>query len=866
MSKNNLETIYLKDYKEPSHEVKNINLEVSINDNFTKVTNTSTWSALTSTNVLTLHGEELELVSLKVNGNEYSQYTKNTATLEINGLDNDFELEIVTHIKPKENTSLMGLYASKSMYCTQCEAEGFRKITYYLDRPDVMSSFTTKIIACREKYPVLLSNGNLVDKGLLDNNLHYATWVDPHKKPSYLFAMVAGDLVSVEDNFLTVSNRLVTLKIFVERENLTKTAHALAALKKSMVWDEDKYDREYDLDIYMVVAVNDFNMGAMENKGLNIFNSKYVLADPQIATDKDYAHIDRVIGHEYFHNWSGNRVTCRDWFQLSLKEGFTVYREQQFVENITGSPVTRIEQVKLLRSRQFAEDSGPMAHPIRPSSFVEINNFYTMTVYEKGSEVIRMMATLLGPKVFKKACNEYFARFDGMAVTTDDFVTVMQEVSGIDLGQFKLWYSQAGTPVINITTKYDANSKEYTFNIEQIIPSTPDMHVKQPMHIPFAFGLLNSEGSDITETQMYNIKSATEVIKIENIAVKPVPSLLRNFSAPVIVNYDYSDSELLHLLEHDSDDFNRWDAGQSLYANIMQRALATPQDAKVIFENNELHIGIAKILENTSIHTSLKSQLLSIPSMDDLINRCNEIDPSLLMQLRHSFLNTIACKHKDALHSIYEGVDSAITRYSYNDVDAEQRCLKNTALSFLVCTGDTDYIELALSQYAKADNMTDQFGALVAINNVACEQRKTLLEEFYLRWAHEPLVVNKWLVLESCSELNSAFERVLEIKNSERFDISNPNMVYSLIGGFCSANHGQFHRDDAKPYQFLEETVIELDKMNPQVAARMLQPFTRYEKYNKSRQEQIVIHLRNLSKHKLSTDIGEIIAKSLKNA
>ncbi len=652
--------VYLKDYMPPEYLIEKVELDFDLQPNLTTVKSILSVKknplGTSNTKQLVLNGENLILKDIILDKKQLkaTDYVLTNETLTLSNLPDSFTLRIVNEINPEANTALSGLYKSSGNYCTQCEAEGFRRITYFLDRSDVMSKFTVTLHADKREYPVLLANGNLIAQGSESPTRHFATWEDPFLKPCYLFAMVAGDLVCAQDHFVTMSGRLVKLQVYVERPNLSQTAHSLEALKKSMYWDEQAYGREYDLDIYMIVAVNDFNMGAMENKGLNIFNSKYILASPQTATDSDFEHIDIVVGHEYFHNWSGNRVTCRDWFQLSLKEGFTVFREQQFTQWVTESPVVRIDEVKGLITRQFSEDSGPLAHPVRPDSYMEINNFYTATIYEKGAEVIRMLHTLLGPERFRSGTDLYFARFDGQAVTTDDFVAALQEASGVDLIQFKLWYTQAGTPEVSVLEKYDAAAKRYTLTLAQHVPDTQGQDNKQPMHIPVTIGLLDDNGNDIPlrETVLSLTKQEQEFV-FDEINAQPHLSILRNFSAPVKIKREVSDIELAFLLNKDNDDFNRWAAAQKLYSNILLKLVDDVQNKRELVVPEIMQDTFGAILTDTAMNIRLKAELLQLPSTTLLIDTMQVADPDAIYTAKRFVATTLAQKFKRDLHDMY---------------------------------------------------------------------------------------------------------------------------------------------------------------------------------------------------------------------
>lgn len=863
-------TVYLKDYLPSEYSIERVELDFELTQTVTTVTSVlniiKNPNSKANTQKLVLNGQDLELQEISVNDKllKSDEYIISSETLTLNNLPDKFILRIVTAIKPQDNTALSGLYKSKHMYCTQCEAEGFRHITYYLDRPDVMSKFIVTIHADKKEYPVLLSNGNLIAQGDDSDTRHYATWVDPYLKPCYLFAMVAGDLIAVEDNFVTMSGRLVKLKLFVERENLEQTAHAMSALKKAMAWDEQTYCREYDLDIYMIVAVNDFNMGAMENKGLNIFNSKYVLVSPATATDVDYEGVDIVIGHEYFHNWSGNRVTCRDWFQLSLKEGFTVFREQQFTQDITQSPVARIDKAKTLMLRQFAEDAGPLAHPVRPESYMQINNFYTMTIYEKGAEVIRMMLTLLGSKKFRAGTDLYFSRFDGQAVTTDDFVTALQDASGVDLMQFKLWYSQAGTPEVTALEAYDANAKTYTLTLSQHIPDTPGQTNKKPMHIPITIGLVDDNGNDMqVDTPVLSLTKAEQNFVFNNIATKPHLSILRNFSAPVKLKFDDSIEYLAFILEKDSDNYNRWYCGQRLYMKILLQLTKDAQQGKELKLPEFIYTTFANILLDTELNLELKAELLSLPPMQMLIDNMQPADPDTIYIAKKFMITNLATRlHKELLQMYREY--TLLGPYSYTPVDVAKRTCKNTILGYILSNKTAAGISIAVEQYNKANNMTDSIAALAGLASIESNERIEALTEFYDTWFNNPLVVNKWLMIQATADLDDVLDQVRSLMQHAAFDIKNPNKVQALIGGFCVGNPVRFHALSGAGYKFLADIVLELNIINPQVAARMLTPLTQWQRFTEQRQKLMCGELLRIQQSaNLSTDVLEIVNKTL---
>lgn len=876
----------LSDYQKPAFSIENTHLTFDIDEKSTLVTTElKIKRVILNSDPLILDGEELELVELSLNGRVLTSDAPNgyqiigepekASQLVIDTPLDSFELQIVTRIYPKDNTSLQGLYCSNKMYCTQCEAEGFRKITYYLDRPDVLATFTTKIIADKSAYPVLLSNGNLINEGTIDEYRHYKTYEDPHPKPSYLFALVAGNLALKQDKFITMYKREVTLSFYTEPGDEEKTLFAIEALKKSMRWDEKNYQREYDLQEYKVVAVHDFNMGAMENKGLNIFNAKYILADKQLASDSDYQHVEAVIAHEYFHNWSGNRVTCRDWFQLSLKEGLTVFREQQFCADQGLDAYKRIQDVELMYTRQFAEDSGPMSHPVQPQSYVEINNFYTMTIYHKGAEVIRMLSLLLGYQGFGKGMTYYFNHYDGQAVTIYDFLHAFETTNQIDLTQFKLWYTQSGTPEVQIKSEYDATRQIYRVTLEQHTAPTADQQDKKPLLIPIEFTLLNKQGDPI-HADVLILDGESKTFQFDDVPEQPVPSFLGNFSAPVKVYYDYKPEELAHIIEHDPSGVARWSAAQRFYSHLVQHNLSDISILISVFKH--MLDRIAHEVENFSYHEkvpydyALESALMTVPDIQYFMGQDKSFDlDKTLMQVK-----LIKQALAEGLSEEAENLFGRIMTLPEFDEQAERedayllsysqglRAMKNKLLGYL-CLASDKHHHYVNAQYELAENMTDRMGALHAIQSIDCELRTTLLQKFYDKWQHEPLVVNKWLMLEATSDLPSTFERVKYLTQHSGFHLYNPNQVYALIGGFTQRNWAQFYQHSPEPYLWLADVILKLDERNPQVSARMAEALLVKDKLDAKRQEyitQALIKIKN--KQNLSNDLSEIIQKSLK--
>jgi aminopeptidase N len=880
------QAIHLRDYSVPDFLINETHLNFQLGEVATTVSARLIIQrnpAARQDTPLVLDGCELETRQLTLDRRALAStdYSIADGKLTIHTpLPEKFELETVVMIKPHKNTSLEGLYKSRTMFCTQCEAEGFRKITWYLDRPDVMSVFTVTILGDAEKYPVLLSNGNLVKQGKLLNGMHWATWHDPFPKPCYLFALVAGDLQFTQDTYTTRSGRRVILRIFVEAKDLTKCSHAMSSLKKSMVWDEKVYGREYDLDIYMIVAVDDFNMGAMENKGLNIFNTSCVLARPELTTDKGFQRVEAVVAHEYFHNWSGNRVTCRDWFQLSLKEGFTVFRDSCFSADMGSSVVKRVEEVNLLRVSQFAEDAGPMAHPVQPPSYIEISNFYTATVYEKGSEVVRMLHCLLGPALFRRGTDLYFSRHDGQAVTIEEFVRAMEEVSGRDFSQFRRWYTQAGTPVISARGEWDAHARSFTLHVTQSCPATPESSEKLPFHIPFAVGLpgeagamrLTLSGHDNSESEdnthlVLELTDSNHTFVFENLPEKPVPSLLRNFSAPVKLQYPYSRDELMFLMSHDTDGFNRWEASQQLGVQVLQDLIATEVAGKALHMDNRLIAAYRVLLQDIALDPAMVALMLELPTEQYLSEEAKTIHAQAIHTARLFARRTLARELKKELQALYQRYNTR-KAYSVEARDIAERSLKNTALSYLMLLNEKEQLDACLEQYAQASNMTDAFAALSALVNCdadfAADAREKTLRLFYRRWQQEPLAVNLWFQLQACSRLPGTLENVHALMKHEAFDICNPNKVRAVIGAFCAANPMHFHAENGSGYEFLADQVIALDKLNPQVAARLLAPLTRWQKHPESAQKNMRGALRRvLSSSPLSADVYEVASKSV---
>jgi len=873
-------TIFLKDYSPPDYKIETVNLQFELDEVRTRVRSLLTvicnHDRCYGIHPLVLHGRGPVLKAVRLDGQPLDEhdYKLDEGSLTILPVPERFTLEVETEINPRDNSELSGLYMSSGMFCTQCEAEGFRKITYYLDRPDVMARFFTTIVADNKKFPVLLSNGNMIDSGVLKDGRHFAKWHDPFPKPSYLFALVAGDLARVGDKFTTMSGKPVDLGIYVQQHNRDKCGHAMLSLKQAMKWDEDVYGREYDLDIFMIVAVDDFNMGAMENKGLNIFNSKYVLARPETATDSDFQGVMGVVGHEYFHNWSGDRVTCRDWFQLSLKEGFTVFRDQQFMEDMTSRGVKRINDVNVLRTYQFREDASPVAHPVRPESYVEINNFYTVTVYNKGAEVIRMIRSLLGSTGFRKGTDLYFSRHDGQAVTTDDFVKAMEDANGVDLSQFRLWYSQAGTPELHVIRAYDSAAKTYTLTIKQTCPPTPGQQEKRPFHIPVAFGLLDDDGEDLplrlegevnatVGTRVLQIRSAEETFVFADIPREPVPSMLRSFSAPVKVDLDLSDDERLFLMAYDSDEFNRWDAGQQLAVKRIMNLIRDRQQGEALKLDSKFTNAFQKTLGSDMKDKAFQAFALMLPAETYLADFMAVIDPTAVHEARRFVQKTLAIELKESFLAAYrENLD--IGPYRIDQESVGRRSLKNTCLTYLMELDDEDIRSLCVKQFKTAGNMTDVMAALANLANNDCPERQEALDSFYDTWKNDPLIMDKWLSIQAMSRLPNTLETVKALTRNPAFTIRNPNKVRALIGAFAQGNPARFHDPSGAGYEFLADHVVIIDPLNPQIAARLVSAFTLWKRYDENRKALMKEQLdRILKTPGLSKDVHEIVSKSL---
>ncbi|WP_417834491.1 aminopeptidase N [Thalassospira xiamenensis] len=815
-----------------------------------------------------LDGEDMKLVSIAVDDRRLGvdEYSVDPSGLSFSAPGETFVVDIETQISPAANTRLEGLYVSQSAFCTQCEAEGFRRITYFPDRPDVMATYKVTINADKAACPVLLSNGNLIDSGDLDGNRHYAVWEDPFPKPSYLFALVAGDLACVEDSFKTMSGRDVALRIFVEHGNEDRCDYAMDSLKRSMKWDEEVYGLEYDLDLFNIVAVSDFNMGAMENKSLNVFNAKYILAKPDTATDTDYELIESIVAHEYFHNWSGNRVTCRDWFQLSLKEGLTVFRDQEFSADQRSRPVQRIKDVAQLRARQFPEDGGPLAHPVRPDSYMEINNFYTATVYEKGAELIRMMHTLLGAEGYRKGIDLYFDRHDGQAVTCDDFAKAMEDANEVDLSQLKIWYSQAGTPSLSWRGEHDTEAKQFRLTVSQKTAPTPGQPDKVALHMPIAIGLLGRDGGELV-SRTVQLTEAEQTFVFDNIDQVPVVSFNRGFSAPVNVATEQPHEELVFLMGHDSDAFNRWEAGQKYATALMLSAIAEFEknggDADAALGDvTEFVAAMRATLINDDLDKAFRADALVLPGEEFLSEQRKPANPDAIHQVRNALRRRIGSDLRAEFGNAYHQ-NASNAAFTPDAESAGQRALRATALSYLVASGEGEFADLAAEQYRSADNMTDRMAALSVLNHLDHPGRAEALSDFEARFGTDTVVMDKWFGLQAMSSRDDTLSRVKDLMSHPLFTMRNPNKVRSLIGAFAMANPRHFHAADGSGYAFYTDRLIELDDINPQVAARLCAPLGKWAKYDEARAGLMKAALdRILAKPDISRDLYEIASKS----
>ena len=873
-------TIRRCDYLPPNYRVETVELTFTLGEETTLVAarlRLQRTPQATGT-TLTLLGRHLELRSLRRDGTLLppASYQCDAESLILPDCPAAFTLDIETAIHPQENTALEGLYLSSGRFCTQCEAEGFRRITYFPDCPDVLSRYTVTLIADRQRYPVLLSNGNLLDSGELAGGQHFARWVDPFPKPSYLFALVAGDLAALTDTYVTRSGRTVALRIYTEAGNLDKCTHAMTSLKEAMCWDEEVYGLEYDLDIYMIVAVGDYNMGAMENKGLNIFNARYVLACPETATDADYQAIREVIGHEYFHNWTGNRVTCRDWFQLSLKEGLTVFRDQNFSADLGSRAVKRIQDVRTLRASQFLEDGGPMAHPVRPESYEEINNFYTATVYNKGAEIIGMYRTLLGPELFHAGVTLYLARHDGEAATIDDFLRAMEEVSGRDLQQFARWYTQAGTPLVTVTRAYDPQRAVLTLSLRQSLAPTPGQPEKELLHIPMAIGLIGPEGEELplrcageearpAGSRVIELQTAATTLELVEVPAGALPSFLRGFSAPVRLQDDLDESERAFLLAHDSDSFCCWEAGQQLFTELLLRHAAESNPALRVLPQTHATAYQRLLLDHRG-DPALRALALTLPTVTTLLDLQHPADPPALHAARQGLRTALAEPLAAELRSLYAALQER-GPYTLDGAAVGRRSLKNVSLAMLARCERQGAAQACHEQFRAAGNMTDRLAALTILVDEDLPGRDDALAEFHQRWQHDPLVLDKWFTLQATAGSEEVFSDVLRLRAHADFTLLNPNRVRSLLGAFAHSNPGRFHRSDGQGYDFIASEVLSLDRLNPQIATRLASALSRWRTLAEPYGSAMHRALQRLAQGgKLSRDLGELVSKSLKES
>ncbi|WP_025770786.1 aminopeptidase N [Thioalkalivibrio sp. HK1] len=882
----------LEDYTPPPFLVDTVSLDFALDDECTQVHSSMSIRrnpAAARHADLVLDGKRLKTLSVHLDGQALAdnRIAIGEETLTVHDVPDTFTLATSVEIQPGSNKSLEGLYASSGNLCTQCEAEGFRRITWFLDRPDVMARYRTRLIADANRYPILLSNGNDVERGTLDDGRHFTVWEDPFPKPCYLFALVAGRLECIEDRFKTRSGRDITLRIYVQKHNIDRCDHAMDSLKRAMRWDEEVWDLEYDLDTFMIVAVDDFNMGAMENKGLNIFNSHYILARPDTATDRDFAAIESVVAHEYFHNWTGNRVTCRDWFQLSLKEGLTVFRDQEFSADMSSRAVKRIKDVHIMRNHQFAEDAGPMAHPVQPDEYQEIGNFYTLTIYHKGAEVIRMMHALIGQEAFKAGMRLYFQRHDGQAVTIDDFVRSMEDASGTDLRQFRRWYRQAGTPTLDIRTRHDEARSEYRIEVHQHTPATPGQPEKSPQHLPLRIALFAKDGRPLPlhceaaalsgeSEATLDIKNEREEFRFSNIPSPAVPSILRGFSAPVKIEIERSDDELVFLIAHESDPFNRWDAAQEYAMRLMLERIEDPSRDSAPGKAPEKEKDSAadfidalrRLLLDRKMDPALIADALTLPLessiADRMTDRGQRIAIDAIHEVREGLRLQIACQLADDLSSVRKACHSEAP-YRFVGVDVGRRSLKNLCLDYLMELNDPKTRKDCIRQFESANNMTDTLAALRCLaNDSEGEARDPLIESFHDRWKNDPLVIDKWFSIQATGRRPDTLERVVELMAYPTFDITNPNRVRSLIGAFCHANQHRFHDISGEGYRFFGRYALEIDGFNPQVAARLFQAASRWRHLDDHRSDLLRRELEHaLESPDLSKDSHEVISKTL---
>ncbi|MBO0741174.1 MAG: aminopeptidase N [Hyphomicrobiaceae bacterium] len=873
--------VLLKDYRPPNYVIYAVDLDVSLHPTRTRVCSRLKIKANPAHSgnpgPLRLDGEMIELEAVRLDGRQLSprEYARTDAGLTIPGLPRQpFTLETITYCNPEANKALTGLYLSRGVYCTQCEAQGFRRITYFLDRPDILATYTVRIEADLSETPVLLANGDPLERGTLDGGTrHYAVWRDPHPKPCYLFALVGGNLASHASDFTTASGRKVDLRIYVEPGKEERCAWAMDALKRSMRWDEERFGREYDLSVFNIVAVSDFNMGAMENKGLNIFNDALILASPETATDGNFAAIERVIAHEYFHNWTGNRITCRDWFQLCLKEGLTVFRDQEFCADERDATVERIRDVRNLKASQFPEDAGPLAHPVRPGRYIEINNFYTATVYNKGAEIVRMLQTLLGREGFRRGMDLYFERHDGQAATVEDFIRCFEDATDRDLGQFMTWYSQAGTPELVCQLKYDARHKSADLTIAQVLPPTPEAAKKKPLHIPVRLGLLGGNGQDLAltlgsgarlENGVIELTKRTETFHFKDVPSRPVPSLLRSFSAPVNLTLGLSDGDLAFLMANDSDLYNRWQAAQDFATRVLLAAVKALRAGGRPIKPDAFVAALGVTLADDGLDPGYRAQFMFLPSESELARVIGrDVDPLAIHNARKGLRKAIGSALGDKLVEIYRRywVKGA---YSPAPEAAGKRALRNAALAYLTCRGRPEDVARVAAHFAQARNATDEVSALSILSELRSPERSKAFEIFYQRWKGDHLVIDNWFAYQATAPLASALATVVRLTKHPLFSIKNPNKVRALIGAFATGNPVNFNRPDGRGYAFLAERVLEIDAFNPQVAARLLSAFRSWKALEPERRRNARKALQRIAQARpLSTDVVEIVGKML---
>ena len=873
--------VLLKDYRPPNYLIDAVNLDVSLHPTRTRVCSRLKIKCNPAhpgnPGPLRLDGEMIELEAVRLDGRQLGprEYSRTDAGLTIAGLPREpFTLETITYCNPEANKALTGLYLSRGVYCTQCEAQGFRRVTYFLDRPDILATYTVRIEADLSETPVLLANGNPLERGTLDGGKrHYAVWRDPHPKPCYLFALVGGNLASHASDFTTASGRKVDLRIYVEPGKEERCAWAMDALKRSMRWDEERFGREYDLNVFNIVAVSDFNMGAMENKGLNIFNDALILASPETATDASFAAIERVIAHEYFHNWTGNRITCRDWFQLCLKEGLTVFRDQEFCADERDATVERIRDVRNLKASQFPEDAGPLAHPVRPGRYIEINNFYTATVYNKGAEVVRMLQTLLGREGFRRGMDLYFERHDGQAATVEDFVRCFEDATGRDLGQFMTWYSQAGTPELVCQLKYDARHKSADLTIAQVLPPTPGEAKKKPLHIPVRVGLLGGNGQDLAlalasgkrlENGVVELTKRTETFRFKDVPSRPVPSLLRSFSAPVNLTLGLSEPDLEFLMANDSDLYNRWQAAQDYATRVLLEAVKALRAGSRPIRPNAFIAALGVTLADDGLDPGYRAQFMFLPSESELARVIGrDVDPLAIHNARKGLRKAIGTALQDRLLETYRRYEVK-GAYSPAPEPAGKRALRNAALAYLTCRGGPEDVARAAAHFANARNATDEVSALAILSELRSPDRTKAFEGFYERWKGDHLVIDNWFAYQATAPLASALATVVKLTKHPLFSIKNPNKVRALIGAFATGNPVNFNRPDGRGYAFLAERVLEIDAFNPQVAARLLSAFRSWKALEPERRRHARKALQRVAQARpLSTDVVEIVGKML---